>query len=205
MKKYLFPLIAGLGLAVSARGAVILDETFTYADGALTNVSGGKWVLHSATSQFVGPNVSSGKATLSQSNQPDVNSSLTAGPYSSGNLYASFVVNFSGLPSGLIGEYFAHFKDSASGFRCRVFASTNGTDGTKFRVGITKGQTGTATPVFIATDLSLNTDYLLVIRYDAASTASTLWLNPGSEGAIGTTAIDTVSATPIVWTSGNRL
>lgn len=196
MKKNLFPLIAGLGLAVSAQaGTLLLNEPFAYGPGALTTVSAGLWVNHSGTAGQV--DVASGKVNLTQSESEDVNALLAA--YSTTNLYASFVVNFSALPAG-VGEYFAHFKNvTTSNFRCRVFANTNGTDGTKFRVGITRGASG-ATPVYIATDLSLNTDYKLVVRYNALSAESTLWLNPGSESAIGdrADALDSTTTNAIV-------
>lgn len=189
MKKYLALLVAGLSLAGSAGAAVILDETFTYADGALTNVSAGKWAIHSGTTAI---NVAGEKAIISQANSQDNNAQLTGAPYSSGNLYASFVVNFSALPTGG-GTYFAHFKDATtSGFRCRVFSVATGAAAGSFRVGIARGS-GAA--VVIPTDLSLNTDHLLVIRYDAATTASTLWINPGSEGAVTDRAEATTDTT----------
>lgn len=178
MKKYLFPLIAGLGLAAGARGALVLDETFTYADGALTNVSGGIWANHSGTTpiQVVGE-----KAVISQANNGDNFAQLTGAPYSSGNLYASFVVNFSTVPTSG-GTYFAHFKDATtSGFRCRAFAVSTGAAAGNYRVGIARAS-GAA--VIIPTDLAPNTDYLLVMRYDAATGASRLWINPGSEGTV---------------------
>jgi hypothetical protein len=193
MKKYLFPLIAGLGLAVSAKAAVILDETFTYADGPLTNVSSGVWAIHSGTTPI---NVVSGKAVISQANSQDNFAQLTGAPYSSGNLYASFVVNFSTVPTSG-GTYFAHFKDATtSGFRCRAYAVSTGAAAGNYRVGIARAS-GTA--VIIPTDLSPNTDYVLVLRYDAATGASRLWINPGSEGAVTDLAdgTDTWTATPI--------
>lgn len=195
MKKYLIPLLTGLLTTMAGHAASILDEPFDYPDGVLTNVAGGRWVLHSSSGLNVGPSVQGTKAFLSQDNTPDVNALLSGAPYSSGNLYASFVVNFTTLPI-LGGGYFAHFKDAGTGFRCRVFAAVTGAEAGKFRVGIARSG-GAA--VFISRDLDLNTDYLLVMRYDAGTGASTLWINPQSEASLTDRAegTDTWAAAPI--------
>jgi hypothetical protein len=193
MKKYLALLLVAMSFATVSHAALILSDSFTYVDGPLTNVSGGTWSIHSGTTPI---NVVSEEAVISQANSQDNNAQLTGAPYNSGNLYASFVVNFSTLPTAG-GTYFLHFKDATTGgFRCRVFAGVTGAGANMFRVGIARAS-GTA--IFIPTDLSLNTDYLLVIRYDAGNGNSTLWINPGSEGATADRAdgTDTWTATPI--------
>ena len=58
-----------------SKALVILDEPFTYADGALTNVSGGKWSIHSGTTPI---NVVSQKAVISQANSQDNNAQGTS-------------------------------------------------------------------------------------------------------------------------------
>ncbi len=139
-----------------------------------------------------------GKARVTQTQSEDANAVLASAPYTTGNLYARFVVNFSLLPGGA-GGYFAHFKDATtSGFRCRVFASITGAEAGKFRVGILNGASATA-PVLIPTDLELNTDYILVIRYAPGTVASTLWINPTAETdtANRAVAVDSVGALAI--------
>ncbi|MEY2411142.1 MAG: large repetitive protein [Verrucomicrobiota bacterium] len=195
MKKYLFPLIAGLGLAVNARSAVILSDTFTYADGALTSVST-IWTNHSGTVGQV--DVTAGRVNISQAEGEDVNSGLAGAPYASGNLYASFIVNFSALPLGN-GGYFAHFKDlGTANFKARITVTTTNVTAGFFRIGIANNG---AAATFIAKDLSLNTDYLIVVRYNTAggTAASTIWINPSSEGSAAdrADASDANAAVPI--------
>lgn len=191
MNKLLLNLCAGALFYGTAHAAVILNEPFNYADGPLTTVSGGIWANHSGTALQL--DVASGKAVVSQSEAEDVNAFLSGQPYSTGNLYASFVVNLSGLPSGT-GGYFAHFKDDASGFRARVFTSITGATAGQFRVGIANG-TGTA--AIVPKDLSTGQDYTLVLRYDTATGASTLWISPSSEGSTTDRADGTDTATSI--------
>jgi len=195
MKNPLKPITAGLlavvAFAVTSPAALVLNETFTYADGPLTQVSSGVWSNHSGTLMQV--DVSANKVNLSQAESEDVNALLTGRPYTSGNLYASFVVNFSALPTSGAGTYFAHFKDDGVvNLRARVFATAAGAAAGTFRVGVANGG-GAA--VIIARDLPLGTDLLLVLRYDAATGVSTLWINPGSEGATADRADGTDSAT----------
>ena len=74
-------------LAISATAAVIIDETFTYSDGALTGNA--TWDTHSGTAGQI--NVVGGAITLTDSNSEDVNSSFT--PVTSGTLFASFDIS----------------------------------------------------------------------------------------------------------------
>ena len=193
MKKYLALLLVAMSFATVSKALVILDEPFTYADGALTNVSAGKWAIHSGTTPI---NVVNQKAVISQANSQDSNAQLVGAPYSSGNLYARFIINFSTVPTGG-GTYFAMLKDATTGgFRCRAFAVSTGAAAGNYRVGIARAS-GTA--VIIPTDLLPNTDYTLVMRYDAATGASRLWINPQSEGAVSDFAdgTDAWTTTPI--------
>ena len=138
MKKFF--LLCFISSLFSAHGfsAVVLTESFNYSDGALITVSGGKWVHHSGSTTGE-LNVASARVFVTSSEGEDVNASLQNGPYTTGSgvyLYASFTVNFSSLPTGT-GTYFAHFKDSTtSGFRCRIFGTTNGAPSGMFRIGI---------------------------------------------------------------------
>ena len=127
--------------------------------------------------------VSSGRVYLSEANTEDVNAPLAGQPYASSGttnvFYASFTVKFTSLPSGG-GAYFAHFKDSGSGFRARIWALTSGAAPGKFRLGIssTSGSVISATNPM---DLSLNTDYTVVTRLVNSNSVATLWINPASE------------------------
>jgi hypothetical protein len=196
MKKLLITLIATLGLTGATQAALLLDETFTYPDGSLITNSAFAWNAHSgATGQT---QVIFGRVELRAQNTvnlpaqtEDVNRLIPSGPYSDPtSLYASFVVNFSEAPINGTG-YFAHFKDSGNGFRCRVFASTNGAAAGKVRLGVVNFSA--TTPAVLAQDLDLNIDYKVVVRYTTTltETNSTLWVNPSSEAdPIQVTATD---------------
>ena len=178
MKKIL---LVALGLAaacLSAQATLILDEPFSYADGALTTLAT-NWTTFSGTAGQV--DVAGGKVNVTQTESEDVTRLIPGNPFTTGFLYGSFVVNFSLLPGGS-GTYFALLKDSGtSNFRCKVFATTTnaGTAVGSFRVGVANG--GANTPAVVPKDLALGTSYTLVIRYNCATAASTLWINPNTE------------------------
>ena len=171
---------------------LLLADSFSYADGSVTTNSGFLWNAHSGTTGQT--QVATGKLLLTSTQSEDFNAGLTNQPYapaSSAVLYAGFTVNFSALPGS---QFFAHFKDNSTGFRCRVFATlTNATAGS-FRLGIANNVNNVAAtnPPF-AQDLALNTDCRVIMRYDVASGISTLWVNPASEGDPSVTATDTPS------------
>jgi hypothetical protein len=122
----------------------------------------------------------------------DVNATLANGPYASNSaiaaIYSKFTVNFSALPSTAAGTYFAHFKDSSTGFRGRVWASTAAAASGSFRLGIANaaGSVSTNFPV----DLSLGTPYTVVTRYELASGRSTIWVGPANETSTSALATD---------------
>ncbi len=190
MKLKLALFCAALLFLTRAGATIILQESFTYGYGPLTNVSAGKWVMHSGSAATPGFNVASGLAQISASLADDVNAALTNSPYASssstGALYAAFDVNFSSLPTSG-GAYFAHFKDNSTGFRARIFANLTGATAGSFRIGIANNS-GTATNIL--TDLSLNTTYRIVIRHILATGVSTIWLSPSSELSTGSTGND---------------
>ncbi|PYM16364.1 MAG: hypothetical protein DME18_01725 [Verrucomicrobia bacterium] len=175
-----------------ASAGVILSDSFSYPDGPLITVSNGKWSTHSGTAGQM--DVIAGKINLTQTESEDVNAPLEGQPYgptSSTNLYARFTVDFSALPSGA-GTYFAHFKDTTtSGFRCRIFATTNGAAPGFFRLGISAAAN---TPATFPNDLSLNTDYVVVVKLSTSDSAGTLWLNPASESDANMVSTDTAAA-----------
>ena len=163
----------------SSHAALLLDEPFNYPDGPLVDVSGGRWTTHGGTSNQI--QVAGSEVTLRQSDTEDVNAGLTGGPFRGPALYAALALHFSALPTG-DGAYFAHFKDStATGFRGRLYATTNGASAGRFRVGLANGAEA---PTYIPTDLQLGIPYTLLLRYQSASSLSTLWLDPVSESSV---------------------
>src|SRR5262249_6676223 len=130
-------------------------------------------------------------ANLSLFNSEGASALLTNGPYAAGPLYASFVINVSGLPT-LTGSYIAQFiDDTGTNYRSRVFVSRSGAAAGRYRVGIANASDTTPTNNLIAFDMLPNTNYVLVVRYDIISASSTLWVNPASESESNRVTFDT--------------
>jgi hypothetical protein len=189
-------IVAVLAFApASIRASIVLDEAFNYPDGAVVTAPGTLWTTHSGsvTGQV---DVASGKLNLTGAETEDVNALLQGQPYSTNStdsLYAKFTVNFSALPSGASGGYFAHFMVGSSTFRAKVFATTNAAAAGLFRLGISSGS-NLATNTF-PQDLNPNQDHTVVIRLALNTAASTLWINPTAETDSSVNAADTF--TPI--------
>jgi hypothetical protein len=197
MKRILTSLVCTLPLILHTQASEIFSEDFSYPDGPLASGSSGVWATHSGTADQI--SVSSGRIELTESNTEDVNVTLPGQPYADGTLYASFSVSFSEVPSG-DGTFLAHFKDGGNGFRGRVFATGIGAETGSLRLGV--GNASGSTPAtVIPVDLTLDTPYTVVLRYDLDTASSTLWVDPLSEADMtqGVSAED--SATAITVTS----
>jgi hypothetical protein len=175
---------ASLLIGSYASAAPILTDTFSYADGPIV-APGSPWASHSGTAGQV--DVASGVVNVSQAESEDVNTPFSA--FTTGTVYAGLDFNLSVLPAGT-GNYFAHFKDTATGFRGRVFATTTDAAAGSYRLAIADT---TATFVTIPVDLALNTTHRFVVASDAATGRSTLYLDSATETG-GTVATDTTSA-----------
>ena len=84
--------------ATICNAALLLEESFPYADGPLVTVSGGAWTTHSGTTGQIG--VISGRVDLRVPDTEDVNALVLGQPFPSSTnviLYASFTVNYSSL------------------------------------------------------------------------------------------------------------
>jgi endonuclease/exonuclease/phosphatase family metal-dependent hydrolase len=191
VRKLIFAGLAVLILqwAPLSKASVTFFDSFDYSNGSIVTNSAGVWVTHSGITGQV--QVASNRVLLSQTNTEDVSAQLAGAPYpatTNALLYARFTVNFAALPQGA-GTYFAHFKDAtASGFRDKIFATTNGVPAGFFRVGV--GNVTNSNFGVINSNLSLNTDYVLVTRYAPSNATSTLWLNPSDESEPGLVATD---------------
>jgi hypothetical protein len=166
-------LLSILGVS-AATATTVLTENFSYGDGALVGASGSPWVTHSGTAgqaDIVGATL-----VLTSAEGEDINAPLSGQPYSSGFLSSSFDVTFTVLPT-LAGSYFAHFKDSATGFRSRLVSYTTGASSGFFRLAISN-DSGVTVPV--ATDLALNTTYAVVMTWDLDTNQSTLSVDGGA-------------------------
>lgn len=184
-------------LASSAPGSVLFNDSFQYPDGPVTQAVGSPWATLSGTAHQV--EILQGALMLTDKESEDVSASLGNSSFSSGALYIGFTVQFSALPNG-DGGFFFHLKDTGTGQRARVYATTQGASAGSFRLGIANGS---ANASFVDADLHLGTRYLVVARYDISNPVqTTLWINPTTESdALGLiTASDSVKFAPITGT-----
>ena len=173
-------------LAISATAAVIINETFSYSNGALTGNAA--WDAHSGTVGQI--SVVGGAITLSDSNSEDVNTTFT--PVTSGTLYASFDMSVAD-PISYTGndyEYFAHFKDDGFDYMSRVDIAAFSASG--YSLGLSQSSTA---EIVSSTILSYGTSYSVVIGFDFTSGLSTLWIDPTSaaDSNITTSAVDSAN------------
>jgi hypothetical protein len=170
---------------------LLIDEPFTYDDG--THIADGStpWISHSGT--FGQTVVTNGKVLMIQTNSEDFNREFFPNIYAPASgviLYASFVVNFSQLPTSS-GDYFMHYKDEGTlNFRARVFASSQGAPNGQFRLGIANQSASVSTNALFPTFLNTNANYTVVTRYNIASGESALWVNPAAESSTSAAAVD---------------
>jgi hypothetical protein len=169
---------------------VVFIEAFDYSDGPVTTNSGALWNNHSGT--FGQANVAGGVLQLTGSEGEDINARLIGSPYASAGgavLYASMKVTFAALPGE---EYFAHYREVGGSFRARIFGTVSNVTAGSFRIGIANTLPA-ADGTVLDRDLSLNTEYLVVSRYNVATGISTLWINPSTESDPSVIADDPVA------------
>jgi hypothetical protein len=122
-------------------------------------------------------------------NVEDVNKALTA-PITTGTVYYSALIkavdntSFFGNAAG--SDYFMALS-SATGtsvtlFFGRLYVRQGVTDGT-FNLGVANGTPNPVVPNFAAQDLTVGTTYLVVVKYDIATSTASLFINPVIGGA----------------------
>lgn len=173
---------ACLWLGVLACGrlaaATYLSEPFAYPDGPVTAPAASLWKHTSGDEQQL--NVKNGALLLREDHSEDVAANLVSGPFaadSGATLYAAFDMTVTALPSGE-GTYFAHFRDSGSNFRGRVFiAPTADGQAGFYRIGISNGGKSSEA-AFFPQPLAIGTRYQVALRYEVETAVSTLWVDP---------------------------
>ena len=171
----------------------LVTEDFNYGSSAntdITTVASSQWARHSGAqgpqyvttslsyANFSNPGIGGAMSFTkgaSGINDGDVNISFT--PQTSGSVYAAFLVSFTSVTA--TGDYFFNFMNSGSGFVARTFVKNDGSGNISF--GLNKAST-TGT-VYTSAIYSLNTTYLIVIKYTFNTGSTTddqvdLFVNP---------------------------
>jgi hypothetical protein len=194
MKKNILTLATVLAFGTACHAGLILTDTFSYTGANLVGAPGSPWVTHSGTTPITLVN---GKALVSGGNTEDANSLLANQPYdttnnpSVGYLYSSMSVTLSNLP-GTAGSYITHFKDTGTGFRCRVYVLTTGAAAGKYRFGIASTNSASTTVGFTpwdAFDAELGVEYTVVTALNLTNGESVMWINPVSESSTSITNV----------------
>lgn len=186
--------------------SAIIVENFDQPAGTLLTNSG--WTAHSGggtnavTVTAPGltlagyPGSGVGNAVSMTTSGEDVNRPFA--PISTGTVYAAFLVNISEASTDPAGGYFVHLGPSPVGttFRGRVFAKKDAGNNVAF--GISKALTTAADIQFTGFTFSLNTTYVIVVKYTIVdgvtndTVAMYVGTNlPATEPAMTVTATDT--------------
>lgn len=198
MKKLLTALSALL-ITCSLRADVIFNETFNYVDGAThlisTNTPGvTNWFRHSGSAND--SLIRGQKLQVGMNRQDDINRPFNSYTNSVTNLYASFTVNCTNLPTAI--NYFAHFHVNSSTFHSRVWNAPGSLPGT-WKLGVTTQTTTAGLIKYFPADLVTNTDYQVVLNWDPTqgiNAVGTIWVNPINSADAQAVAGDTISPAP---------
>ncbi len=172
-------------ISASAQGALLVSDSFPYADGNLvgqTPTVGGTWAAHSGAGNLP-VQVSSGQIVLQQGSgsREDVNSSFDGGwtAGTSGNVvYSSFDLSVPDPSATISSTYFAHFLQGTSTFASRLWVTTPTSSG--YRIALTNGSSlspATGAPAY-SSDLAFGTTYTVVTSYDYSTMTGQLWIDP---------------------------
>jgi hypothetical protein len=205
MKKHLLTFAISCLAAASLRADLIYYEGFNYADGQLTNTSGGVWAIHStsgANDFFVKNHRAeiSGNTSTNAPRQSDVHRDFctSACTFTNGAqiVYASYTINCTNLPT-TVSNYITHFLAGAAQ-QAKVYSIIGTKPGT-WRLGIS-GAANSVSTIFPA-DLAPNIDYQVVVKWNPTSDnsagdsfAGTLWVNPLSSSDPNVISGDLVSS-----------
>ncbi len=197
-KKTVIVLIAMLGAASIGNSQVLVDETFTYADGSLASVSGGAWTEFSGTG---GQTIVSGALSLDDNFSGDNERSFAE--QSSGTVFYSLKFNAlsSDQPSSTTdGGYFIGFNSGSTFYSRLVAYRPSGSTAGTFTLGVTSHSSGTTTDW--GAELLLDSTYSLVVSLNLSTGDSTLWIDPASSSSasVVSTGVGPISAVDSIGT-----
>jgi hypothetical protein len=175
-------LTCALAFATTASAQVLASDDFSYS-GALTSNG---WSAHSgAGSKVINANGFFATLDYSAGSGEDINIPFTAPQLATDITYASFILN---VPSGNpvnpdgSGSYFAHLKDAAFAFKARTGLLSPAGSG-DYALAINADNANLGAGAVWPSDLSFDTDYKVVISWDAATGESKMWVDPTSSAS----------------------
>ncbi|MFM1770730.1 MAG: hypothetical protein RJA22_3259 [Verrucomicrobiota bacterium] len=183
---------------VRPSASVLFSDHFDYPLGNLSSTAVGLWPLRAngsvrlrSTNQQVQLRAtSSGESCISP---------LPGAPYTSGTLFFGFRARWVQPPGNSAADFISLY-DAGGQFRvARVSTSTNGSAPGFFRLAVAN----ISGPVEFTRDLSTNTDYRIVVRYDidgglnGGFLSSRLWVDPADDASTSVDAYDVLSPVPV--------
>ena len=198
-ENYLLPTPGTLALTTPPLPpTLLLEENFAYAaNQPLAGSAGNTWTSHSGNSNpiavtatnltYSGYGAGTGNAVLLNGSGIDENR-LFSPVYARTTVYLSALVSVSNATKD--GDYFLHLGNNpltSSSYRGRVFVRKP-TDNT-IQFGVSgSGNTDSKTVTYTATSQTLNTTYLLLLRYsfDETGSQADLFINPPLNGTLPT-------------------
>jgi hypothetical protein len=190
-------------------------QSVPFTGTGLLNANG--WTTHSGTAGQVvilatasdsgnslskaGLAASTGNRTgIVAGNSEDLNYPLTAAITTTGYLSTLIKVTDTSTLNlnSATGDYSLGFTSvvgaSTTAFQARVYFKQGATPNT-FLIGILNNSGGTAAPSYVATDLTVNTTYLIVVKYDLTTNTASLFINPTPGAAEPTATVTNVTGT----------
>ncbi len=170
-----------LATAIAAQASVLVQEDFSYSDGALLGQGG--WTI-TGTSTLNPLTVSSGAVTLATTGQ-DAYKALPSAVNLATNGGIYFAMDIKVASAQATGDYFFHLSDpvaTTSNFYSRLLVRSSGSG---FTLGLQE-QSGTgATPTYGTTELSFATQYKVVVAWTSVPSGTNndilnLYVNPTS-------------------------
>ena len=191
-----------LSMAAASQASVLVNETFSYADGTTltgeTPTVGGPWTTISGTADQV--TVTGGKTTLVQTTQ----SEDLAVAFAGGTVAAAGSVFYAGydltVPTAttISNVYFSGFNSTPTIFAGRTWVAAPTTPGAGFRLGLSNDSSITDADGEVFTgDLAFGTTYRVVVKYDFDAKQATLYVNPADATATGLVATDPGFSDPV--------
>jgi hypothetical protein len=186
--------VALAGAGAATRAAVLVNEPFAYADGALVGKDpavGGVWAAHSSGGTRP-VQVASGTALISHgSSGEDVNVPFEGGATGSAGetFYASFDLTVADPAAAVVTSMFAHFLQGTTNFTSRVYVTAPTTSGYRLALSNDNSITDADGEAFSG-DLAFGTTYKIVTSYSFDTGGAKLWINPADESSTSLTATD---------------
>jgi hypothetical protein len=179
--------------AFSARGSLLVSDSFTYPDGNLVGdmpAIGGAWNAHSGTTAPIlvsGDSINVNEATgVQDDNAPFAGAFVDA---AGDVLYSSFSVTIPTAPTTLTPVYFGMFLNGTSNFTSRLWVDTPSSAGYRLALTQNSNVNPTVGTAVYSSDLAFGQTYTVVTSYDFTNKNGMLWINPTSVASpsLGTT------------------